>query len=116
MNRMVVITRKDQAHGFKLAGVDAIGVDDIETIHQAITSWLNKNEQILLAIDDGLFSQLDKALVKRVYDSRDMQLVTIPDGPVSGAGSSHKQSIYDMIRHATGVQIRFKGEMNGTKG
>lgn len=115
MNRMVIITQKDQAHGFKLAGVDAIGVDDVETVHQIIMSWLNKSEQILLAIDDGLFSQLDKALVKRIYASNNMHLVTIPDGPVSGAGTSHKQSIYDMIRHATGVQIRFKGEMDGTK-
>ncbi|MDP2965298.1 MAG: V-type ATP synthase subunit F [Pelolinea sp.] len=116
MNKMVVITRKDQAHGFKLAGVDAIGVDDIETVHRIITAWLNKKEQILLAIDDGLFSQLDKVLVKRMYASNDMHLVTIPDGPISDAGASHKQSIYDMIRHATGVQIRFKGEMDGTKG
>jgi vacuolar-type H+-ATPase subunit F/Vma7 len=115
MNRMVVITRKDQAHGFKLAGVDAIGVDDVETVHQIISTWLNKKEQILLAIDDGLFSQLDKALVKRLYASDDMHLVTIPDGPVSSAGAPHKQVIYDMIRHATGVQIRFKGEMDGTK-
>ncbi len=114
MNRLVVITRKDQAHGFKLAGVDAIGVDDVETIHRIITSWLNKKEQILLAIDDGLFSRLDKALVKRIYASSEMHLVTIPDGPVSGAEASHKQVIYDMIRHATGVQIRFKGEMDGT--
>lgn len=115
MNRMVVITRKDQAHGFKLAGVDAVGVDDVEEVHQIITAWLNKKEQILLAIDDGLFSQLDKALVKRVYASHEIQLVTIPDGPVSGAWVSHRQGIYDMIRHATGAQIRFKGEMDGTK-
>jgi vacuolar-type H+-ATPase subunit F/Vma7 len=115
MNKMVVITRKDQAHGFMLAGVDAIGVDDGESASRIITAWLNKKEQILLAIDDGLFSQLDSALVKRMYASNDMHLVTLPDGPVSGAGASHKQSIYDMIRHATGVQIRFKGEMDGRK-
>jgi len=44
-----------------------------------------------------------------------MLLVTIPDGPVSGAEVSRKQRIYEMIRHATGVKIRFKGEGNGTK-
>lgn len=114
MNKMIVITKKDQALGFKLAGVDVIGVDDIETAEGLITTWLNKKEAILLAIDDGLFSQFNKALVKRIYESDEMNLVTIPDGPVSDAGALHKKSIYDMIRHATGVQIRFKGESDGT--
>jgi vacuolar-type H+-ATPase subunit F/Vma7 len=116
MNKMVVVTRKEQALGFKLAGVDAIGVDDVESAERLITSWLNNKEQILLAIDDGLFSKFEKSLVKRVHESDDLHLVTIPDGPVADAGAVHKQRIYDMIRHATGVQIRFKGEMNGTKG
>jgi vacuolar-type H+-ATPase subunit F/Vma7 len=113
MNKMVVITRKEQAFGFKLAGVEAIGVDDYETAQRLINSWLNKKEKILLAIDDGLFSQFDKRLADRIYASHDMHLVTIPDGPVADAGAAHKQGIFDMIRHATGVQIRFKGEMDG---
>ena len=116
MNKMIVITRKEQALGFKLAGVDAIGVDDYETAQRLVASWLNNKEQILLAIDDGLFSQFDQLLVKRVHASDDLHLVTIPDGPVADAGALHKQRIYDMIRHATGVQIRFKGEMDGTNG
>jgi hypothetical protein len=44
-----------------------------------------------------------------------MLLVTIPDGPVSLAERQRQQRIFDTIRHATGVPIRFKGEKNGTK-
>ena len=90
-------------------------MDDFETAEQLVTSWLNNREQILLAIDDGLFSNFDPHLAKKIYASNDLHLVTIPDGPVADAGALHKQRIYDMIRHATGVQIRFKGEMDGTK-
>lgn len=114
MNKLVVVTKTDQVSGFRLAGVDAIGVDDVETVAKLITSWLNKREEILLALDDGLFSQLEDGLIKQVYNSEDMLLVTIPDRPVAENDLPRKQHIYDMIRHATGVKIRFKGEGNGS--
>jgi vacuolar-type H+-ATPase subunit F/Vma7 len=113
MNKMVVITKSDQVDGFRLAGVDAIGVDDIETVEGLINSWLKKKEDVLLALDDGLFSMLDKDLIKRVYASDQLMLVTIPDRVMSGGDISRRKQIFEMIRHATGVQIRFKGETDG---
>ena len=114
MKKLVVVTKLDQVNGFRLAGINAIGVDEIDTVRGLITSWLANKEEILLALDDSLFSKLNEDLIKKVYDSDDLILVTIPSGPVSGAEASRKQRIYDMIRHATGVKIKFKGESNVT--
>ncbi len=114
MNRMIVVTKTDQVNGFRLAGVDAIGVDDIETVEKMISSWIEKKERILLALDDDLFSELPNYLIKKIYDMEDILLVTIPSAPVSAADKGRKKRIYDMIRHATGIQIRFRGEENGT--
>jgi len=58
MNKMVVLTKSDQVDGFRLAGVDAIGVDDIEAVENMIKTWLGKKEAVLLALDDDLFSEL----------------------------------------------------------
>lgn len=113
MNKMVVLTKTDQVDGFRLAGVDAIGVDDAVAVESLITTLLKKKKEILLALDDGLFSQLSQNLIKQIYASDEMLLVTIPDKPVSGGEKTRKQQIYEMIRHATGVQIRFKGENYG---
>ncbi len=113
MNKMVVLTKSDQVDGFRLAGVDAIGVDDAEAVERLIDSWLKKKEEILLALDDGLFSILSEDLKKRIYTSNELLLVTIPDKVISGGERMRRQHIYEMIRHATGVQIRFKGESNG---
>ena len=115
MRKLVVITRIDQVNGFRLAGINAIGVDSSQDVTRLITSWLANKEEILLALDDSFFGELDPKLISRIYDSNEMLIVTIPDGPVSGAEASRKKRIYEMIRHATGVQIRFKGEANGTK-
>ncbi len=113
MNKMIVITKSDQVDGFRLAGVDAIGVDDIESVEGLINTWLKDKEQVLLALDDGLFSMLDKDLVKKVYASDELMLVTIPDRVMTGGENMRRNQIYEMIRHATGVQIRFKGETDG---
>ncbi len=113
MNKLVVVTGKDQLPGFRLAGVDAIGVEDPDALIRLITSWLQNREEILLALDDGLYNQLPPDLVRRMHASDEMVLVTIPDGIVSRDGQSASKRVYDMIRHATGQQIRFKGEKNG---
>ena len=115
MKKLVVVTKLDQVNGFRLAGVNAIGVNDIGAVRRLVASWLTDKEEILLALDDSLFSKLGKDLIDKIYGSNDMLLVTIPDGPVSGAEVSRKQRIYEMIRHATGVQIKFKGEGIGKK-
>lgn len=113
MNKMIVLTKSDQAEGFRLAGVDAIGVDDVLAVERLIQSWLANKDELLLALDDGLFTQLSESLIKRMYASNELLLVTIPDQAVSGGERARKQQIYEMIRHATGVRIRFKGEGHG---
>jgi vacuolar-type H+-ATPase subunit F/Vma7 len=115
MKKLVVVTKFDQANGFRLAGINAIGVDHIQDVNQLINSWLANNEEILLALDDSFFVHLDPKLINQIYQSNDMLIVTIPDGPVSGAEATRKGRIFDMIRHATGAQIRFKGETHGNQ-
>ena len=110
MSKFIVITKKDQASGFRLAGLNAIGTEDIITVNRLITNWLEKKEKILLALDDDLFVKLDQAFINRIYSSENLTLVTIPSGSISGADEIRKKRKYDMIRHATGVQIKFKGE------
>jgi vacuolar-type H+-ATPase subunit F/Vma7 len=113
MRRLVVIVRPDQVNGYRLAGLEALGIDDPESINRIVRSWVNNQEEILLAVGDSLFTLIRQDLVDRIYSSHTMLLVTIPDGPVSLAERARQQKIFDTIRHATGVPIRFKGEKNG---
>jgi vacuolar-type H+-ATPase subunit F/Vma7 len=115
MRRLVVIVRPDQVNGYRLAGLEALGVDDPESINRVVKSWVNNQEEILLALGDSLFTMIHPDLVDKIHSSKKMLLVTIPDGPVSLAKQARQQRIFDTIRHATGVPIRFKGEKNGTK-
>jgi vacuolar-type H+-ATPase subunit F/Vma7 len=115
MKKLIIVSTTDQVKGFRLAGINAIGVDDVVTVEQLVSSWLKNKEEILLAIDDSLFSKISQNLTDQIYHSEHMLLVTIPDGPISCAETSRKHKVFEMIRHATGTQIHFKGESNGTR-
>lgn len=114
MTHMIIITKPDMADGFRLTGVDVRAVDSAQDASQIIHDLLSGKEAVILAIDDGLLGQLDPTLIKQVYKSDKTFLVTMPEGPMRMGEIKRMDRIYDMIRHATGVQIKFKGELNGS--
>jgi vacuolar-type H+-ATPase subunit F/Vma7 len=110
MSRLVVLTRTSLLPGFQLAGVDAYGVDDIETAQELIDSWLKVGEVGLLAIDEGLLDRIEVSLLKRLELSEKLLYLAIPGGGPLGAEASRSHHIAEMIRRAIGFHITFKGE------
>lgn len=113
MTHMIIITKPEMADGFRLTGVDVRAVESAQDASQIIHGLISGKEAVILAIDDGLLGQLDPILIKQIYRSDKTFLVTMPEGPMRVGEITHMNRIYDMIRHATGVQIKFKGELNG---
>jgi len=110
MKRLVVFTNNDLADGFRLAGAETYGVDSVEETEERIKDLINEHAGIVLAVDDSYFSQISETLKQQIYNDPEIILVTIPDGSLKGAEYVRERRIYDMIRHATGIQIVFKGE------
>lgn len=110
MSRLLVITRPFLVTGFQLAGVDAFGVEDSETAEGLITTWLDRGESGLLAIDEEILEALAPALVARLEDSADLPYLAIP-GARSGASEKDRLSrTARMIHRAVGFHITFRGE------
>jgi vacuolar-type H+-ATPase subunit F/Vma7 len=110
MSRLLVLTRKTLLPGFQLAGVDAFGIEDIETAQELIENWLKDKEIGLLAIDEGLLEQLDPSLIKLLDNSDTLTYLIIPGGGPLGQDISRRHRISEMIRRAIGSHITFKGE------
>ena len=81
MSRFIVITRPDLADGFRLAGVETFAINEVKEAEKLIAPWLEKHDDLLIAMDDGIFKKMDKCLIDRMYASSQILLVTIPDGP-----------------------------------
>lgn len=112
MSRLLVLTRSSLAPGFHLAGVDAYGVDDIESAEETVTAWLDAGEAGLLAIDDGLLERMDPALVVRLEGAEQLPFLAIPGGSPLGPEASRRGRIAEIIRQAIGFHITFKGEQD----
>lgn len=110
MSQLFVVTRPVLAPGFQLAGVDAHGVEDVESAQELIDKWLVVGEVGLLAIDDGLLAQMDQAFLKRLAASEHLPYLAIPGGQPLGPEASQRHRIAALIRRAVGVHITFKGE------
>jgi vacuolar-type H+-ATPase subunit F/Vma7 len=110
MSRLLVLTRKTLLPGFQLAGVDAYGIEDIETAPELIQNWLQDKEIGLLAIDEGLLEHIDSSLIKQLDNSNTLTYLVIPGGGPLGQDISRKHRISEMIRRAIGSHITFRGE------
>lgn len=113
MSQLFVLTRPSLVPGFQLAGVDAHGVEDVESAQELIENWITAGEAGLLAIDDGLLAHMDASFLKRIASSERLHYIAIPGGEPLGPEASRRGRIAAMIRRAIGFHITFKGEEEG---
>ena len=110
MTQLFVITRPALTTGFQLAGVDAYGMDDVESAQELIQKWIVAGEGGLLAIDDGLFARMDEAFLKRLESAEQLPYIVIPGGKPLGEEASQKSRIAALIHQAIGAHITFKAK------
>ena len=110
MSRLLILTRPSLVAGFQLAGVDAYAAEDIEAAQEIIEAWMEASEMGLMAIDDGLLTNMDPSFLKRMDSAEQLPYIAIPGGQPLGPGASRRYRIAEMIRRAIGFHITFKGE------
>lgn len=108
MSRFVVLARPSLVTGFRLAGVEAFAAEEAGDAQRLIEKWLVAEEDILLALDDGLLERLPDALVRRMQAARSLLYVSIPGGGELRPGVSRQQQIARMLRQAIGFSITFR--------
>lgn len=110
MARLLVITRPELVAGFRLSGVEAFGVEDVESAQELVQTWWQSGEVGLLAIDDGILENMEPSFIKRLEANERMPFLAIPGGKALGPEISRKYRIAEMVRRTIGVHITFKGE------
>jgi vacuolar-type H+-ATPase subunit F/Vma7 len=113
VSQLLVVTRPALVPGFQLAGVDAHGVEDVESAQQLIEKWIAAGEVGLLAIDDGLLALMDAAFLNRLGSAEQIPYLAIPGGQPLGPEASQRHRMIAMIRRAIGFHITFTGEEPG---
>jgi len=110
MSQLFIVTRPSLVTGFRLAGVDAYGAEDVESAQELIGKWLKDGEVGLLAIDDGLLAHMNTAFLRRLDAYENLPYLAIPGGQPLGPEASRRHRIAALIRRAIGFHITFRGE------
>src|SRR5512143_2003463 len=110
MSQLFVVTRPSLVPGFQLAGVDAHGVEDVETAQGLIEQWVATGEEGRLAIDDGLLALMETSFLKRLGSAEHRPYIAIPGGQPLGPEASQRHRIAALIRRAIGFHIAFKAD------
>lgn len=109
MDELLVVIRPELLSGFQLAGVKAFAAEDVETSEELIQNWLEEGQGGLVAIDDGLLSQMKTSLLNRLRRSNTLFHIAIPGGEPLGEEYRRKHRLAEMIRRSIGFHITFEG-------
>ena len=109
MNRFMVLTRPILVNSYLLAGVDVYGFTSSEALEYQISIWMKEKIQVLLAIDEELFTVLNEFFKQKLNDSGSIFYVVIPNAVFQFSTDKWHQQIVEMIHQAIGVHISFKG-------
>lgn len=77
---------------------------------ELITTWLDRKESGLLAIDEEILEALAPALVARLQDTADLPYLAIPGVRSRAPDKGRLSRTAQMIRRAVGFHITFRGE------
>ena len=109
MNRFIVLTRPILVNSYLLAGVEVLSFTSSEAMEHQISIWMKENLQVLLAIDEDLYTGLNDRFKQKLNGSGNIFYVVIPNAVFQVSVEKWQQQIVEMIHQAIGVHISFKG-------
>jgi V/A-type H+/Na+-transporting ATPase subunit F len=102
MHKFIVVTDRDSAIGFRLAGVDAFEASGPEETKSVITSLGSKSDTGILAVDEDLLASLDEKLRDKLEKMRRPIVIPIP----SRSKQIDKRSYVErLLRKAIGYNV-----------
>jgi vacuolar-type H+-ATPase subunit F/Vma7 len=108
MGRLIVVTSQDQVTGYRMAGVTSEAASSAREILGIVSDVAGAHEGAMVAVDESLLAQVDPVARRRLDESMDPVVVSIPSGR---AGVSDRRArLSEVLRRAVGFRIRFPGE------
>ncbi len=102
MHKFVVVTDRDSAAGFRLAGVDAYeaaGPDEAKVI---ITSLIHKDDTGIVAVSEDFLTRLDEKLRDRLEKLHRPIIIPVPS---KAKGADRRSYIERLLRKAIGYNV-----------
>jgi V/A-type H+-transporting ATPase subunit F len=105
MYKFVVVTDRDRASGFRLAGVDVLEAETIDEARKVIPPLLYKDDIGIVAVNEEFMLSLDEKLMDRIEKMHRPLIIPIPS---KSREIDRRTYIERLLRKAIGYNIVLK--------
>jgi len=105
MYKFVVVTDRDRASGFRLAGVDVLEAGTMEEARKVIPPLLYKDDIGIVAVNEEFMLSLDEKLMDRIEKMHRPLIIPIPS---KSKEVDRRTYIERLLRKAIGYNIVLK--------
>ena len=108
MAHLVVVTDPDAALGFRLAGIQALAVQEAQEAPGLLRELLEQREARVVMVDEGYLPLLPERLRRRIEESLKPVFVPIPQIQAWRGGERREDYLAPLLRRVIGYQIRIQ--------
>ena len=105
MYKFVVVTDRDRASGFRLAGVEVLEAGTMDEARKVITPLLYKDDIGIVAVNEEFMLSLDEKLMDRIEKMHRPLIIPIPS---KSKEIDRRTYIERLLRKAIGYNIVLK--------
>lgn len=109
MSRLLILTTRDLAVGYRLAGAAAIEVGSAAQAGATLEELLDR-ENGVIAVHAPYFDALPGPLRRRLESLRTPLVVPLPAGTATEPAGGRRQRLMELLRQAIGYEITFGDE------
>jgi len=109
MSRLLVLTTRELAVGYRLAGVTTVEVDSAAEAETRLSPLLH-DEDGVIAVHAPYYYQLSRPLRRRLDTTDRPLVVALPAGAEGAEAADRRQGLLQMLRQAVGYEITFDEE------
>lgn len=108
MYRVVIVTDRDTADGFKLSGVAVRVVETLDDANRVIGSLLDDEQCGIIAVAEKYMPAIDERLQRKIDTIYRPIVVAVPVKETLGEGAEAATGLARLIRRAIGFDITLK--------
>lgn len=110
MYKVVVLTDRENADGFRLAGVEVVEADSNEVAAKVIERMLDKKDVGILAVNEGFLEAVSETVKKRIEETYRPVVISIPIAEELGAVGRRSDALSKIIHRAVGFDVTLRKE------
>lgn len=108
MYKVVVLTDRETAYGFRLAGVDVYEIGSAQEANNEINRLLEDDRTGILAINEGFLAGIDDRIKARIEATYRPIVVSLPIKEKLGAIGERKAFLARLVHKAVGFDVTLK--------